>query len=65
MGTHDIIDDAGRLQLGHVHRGEDINDIAIDDPGYLHWMLNNVDDLTEEDREIIRVALIYAKRGRK
>ncbi len=63
MSGHDLIDNAGRLQFGKAHHGEDINDIAADDPGYLHWMLNNVDDLTEDDREVIRVALQFAKRG--
>lgn len=32
----DLVDDAGRLQFGKAHRGEDINDIAADDPSYLH-----------------------------
>jgi len=63
MSNHDLIDDAGRLQFGKAHRNADINDIAADDPGYLYWMLNNVDDLTEDDREVIRVALQFAKRG--
>lgn len=58
----DLIDDSGRLQFGRAHRNEDINDIAADDPSYLTWMLNNVDDLTESDREVIRVALQFAKR---
>lgn len=59
--NHDLIDDAGRLQFGHEHRNEDINDIAADDPGYLRWMLNSVDDLSEDDREVIRAALLFAK----
>lgn len=62
---HDLIDDAGRLQFGKAHRDEDINDIAADHPDYLTWMLNNVDDLTEDDREVIRVALQFAKRTRR
>lgn len=61
----DLIDDAGRLQFGHAHRGEDINDIAADDPSYLTWMLNNVESLTESDREVIRAALQFAKRTRR
>ena len=63
--NHDLIDDAGRLQFGKAHRGSDINDIAADDPDYLHWMLDNVDDLTESDREVIRAALQFAKRTRR
>lgn len=61
----DLIDDTGCLQFGKAHRGSDINDIAADDPSYLHWMLNNVDDLSEDDREVIRVALQFAKRTRR
>lgn len=61
----DLIDDSGRLQFGRAHRGEDINDIAADDPSYLHWMLNSVEDLTEDDREVIRAALLFAKRTRR
>lgn len=61
----DLIDDSGRLQFGRAHRGEDINDIAADDPGYLTWMLNEVDSLTEDDREVIRAALQFAKRTRR
>lgn len=60
----DLIDDTGRLQFGNKHRGSDINDIAADDPGYLRWTLNEVDSLTESDREVIRAALQYAKRTR-
>lgn len=61
----DLIDDAGRLQFGNKHRGSDVNDIAADDPNYLHWMLDNVDDLSEDDREVIRAALMFAKRTRR
>lgn len=63
--NNDIIDDTGCLNFGKLHRGKDINDIATEDPGYLLWMLRNVEDLTEDDREVIRVALQFAKRTRR
>lgn len=61
----DLIDDSGRLQFGRQHRGEDINAIAADDPSYLRWMLDNVEQLTDDDREVIRAALRFANRTRR
>lgn len=61
----DLINDSGRLQFGRQHRGEDINAIADDDPSYLRWMLDNVEQLTDDDREVIRAALRFANRTRR
>ena len=37
--------------------GYTIWDIAVEDPDYLDWVLNNVDSLYEEDYDNIREAL--------
>lgn len=57
------IDDSGRLNFGK-HCGEDIENVAQDDPSYLEWCLREMEDLSEEDREVIRTSLIFAKRTR-
>lgn len=56
----DLIDDSGLLQFGRQHRNEDINTIAADDPSYLRWMLDNVEQVdrrrprSNQDRATIR-----------
>lgn len=61
----DIIDPQGRLQFGRQHRGEDIESIAREDPQYLEWIVREVEDISDEDREVIQTALRFRKRGRE
>jgi hypothetical protein len=46
------------------HEGESIDKVAGDDPGYLRWIVNNVESIMEEDREAISQTLTCADRGR-
>lgn len=39
-----------------------IEDVASDDPGYLRWIVNSVEDISEEDRAIISGYLHYSNR---
>lgn len=55
------IDDAGCLVRGK-HQGKKIEDVAGEDPGYLRWCLDNVESISEEDREVIRTALHFRRR---
>lgn len=55
------LDDSERLLFGK-YRGSLIEDLASDDPGYLRWIVDNVEDISHEDREIIATHL--ARRGR-
>lgn len=64
MRVKGVIDDSGSLLFGKKHFGEDVNDIAKEDPEYLKWMLTSVDQLSDEDIEIINAALRFNRRGR-
>lgn len=41
-----------------------VEDVAREDPSYLRWILENVEDIDHEDRDIIEVALQYGNRRR-
>jgi hypothetical protein len=53
------LDRDGRLTRGK-YAGEDVNDLASSDPGYLRWILDQ-DDTPDEDVLFIRTALKFAK----
>ena len=58
----ELINDAGELVFGKKHRDETIESIARNDPEYLEWMLRDVEDMTDEDREIIHSILRNRRR---
>ena len=39
-----------------------VEDVAKEDPSYLRWILENVEDLDHEDRNVIETALAFRKR---
>lgn len=39
-----------------------VDDVAKEDPSYLRWILENVEDIDHEDRDIIEAALQFRKR---
>lgn len=39
-----------------------VEDVAVEDPGYLRWILENVEDIFHEDRDVIETALQFRKR---
>jgi hypothetical protein len=38
-------------------------DIAKDDPSYVKWIVSDVEDICEEDREVLSQLLVYRRRG--
>lgn len=38
-----------------------VEDVAREDPSYLRWILENVDDIFHEDRDVIETALHYTE----
>lgn len=42
--------------------GDTVERVAKDDPGYLRWILSNMEDISEEDRDIIEAALTFRNR---
>lgn len=44
-------------------KGESVEDVACNDPSYLRWILEKVEDIHHEDRDVIETALQYRKRG--
>lgn len=55
------LDDDGLFLFGKC-QGYHVEDVARDDPGYLHWILENVEDIYHEDRDVIETAIQFRKR---
>lgn len=58
------LDQNGNFRFGK-YKDDSIDDIAIDDPNYLRWILETVEDIVEEDRAIIRSSLSLTRKGRR
>lgn len=48
----DWIDNDGRFLFGK-HKGEYVDDVAEEDPGYLRWIVEEVEDVSEEDWDVL------------
>jgi exodeoxyribonuclease X len=40
------------------YRGQSIEQVALDDPGYLRWMLKNIDDLSPDMKHTLKYYLL-------
>ena len=53
------LDSEGRFKLGKYgpqagsRIGQYVEDVAVEDPGYFGWILDNVDDIDPDDRDIV------------
>lgn len=49
------LDSSGCFTFGKYGppNAQSVEDIAREDPSYLRWIVENVEDISEEDREII------------
>lgn len=56
------LDFGGYFLFGKYRNGL-AEDIAKDDPSYVKWIVNDVEDICEGDREILSQFLTYRKRG--
>lgn len=63
MSTRSWLDNGGRFRFGK-HVGETVYDVALRDYGYLLWILEDVDDCDEEDRELIHTLVKQYKNRR-
>lgn len=52
----DWIDDDGFFLFGK-HSGEIIEHVARNDPSYIRWIVSEVDDITDGDRQILETLL--------
>jgi hypothetical protein len=52
--TRDWLDSSGRFLFGR-HRGRTVPQVLQDDTGadYIRWALDNADDMSEDDRQIL------------
>lgn len=57
----DWLNGEGRLLYGK-HKGQLVEVVANDDPQYLQWIIDEVEDCSEEDRKVMSTLL--AQRGR-
>lgn len=52
----DWLDSRGDFLFGK-YKGESLEDIRETDPGYLRWIVEAVNDISDDDREIIETSL--------
>lgn len=57
------LDPSGYFLFGK-YRNALAEDVAQDDPSYIRWIVNDVEDICEEDREVLSQLLTYRGRGR-
>lgn len=58
-GTKDWISQAGTFLFGK-YSGRTVGAVVADDPSYCRWIVETVENITDEDREMIATLL---KRG--
>lgn len=58
------LDSAGYFLFGK-YKNSPAEDIVQDDPSYIRWVVNDVEDICEEDREVLSKLLNYRNRGRR
>ena len=46
------------------YKGEIVERVCLDDPGYINWIIDNVEDIVEEDLDMIKTQLAHSRRGR-
>lgn len=44
------------------HRGETVEKVSRDDSGYLRWVVETIEDIVEEDRDVIETMLQRRRR---
>lgn len=52
----DWLDSKGDFLFGK-YKGKSLEDVRDDDPGYLRWIIDTVEDISDEDQEIIETIL--------
>lgn len=61
VSAREWLDGDGNFLFGKC-KGESVEDIAREDPSYLRWILENVEDIDHEDRDVIEATLQFRKR---
>lgn len=56
MRTSDWIDGNGFFIFGK-HKGETIEYVTRHDPGYVQWIIDNVENISDGDRHILQTLL--------
>lgn len=44
------------------YQGENIEWVSYHDPGYLRWIVETVENIAEEDKDVIETMLQYGRR---
>lgn len=55
------LDHDGAFLFGK-HRNELAEQVAVDDPSYVQWALDTVDDLADDDREVLEACMRFRNR---
>lgn len=67
--SREWLDSSGRFMFGKYgptshDDGELAEDVAREDPSYIRWIVNDVEDISDDDREVLSQYLTYASRSR-
>lgn len=54
------LDSEGRLLIGK-YKGQLAESVAISDYAYIRWIIDNIETMNEEDREILSSLLYYRR----
>lgn len=60
----DWLDASGCFLFGK-YKGECAEDIAETDPAYIRWIVDNVEDISDEDRGLLEQYLSWKNRGKR
>lgn len=58
------LDNDGRFLIGK-HKGELAEEVAVEDPSYVNWVVEEVEDIDDTDRETLDACLSFRDRGRR
>lgn len=60
----DWLDASGCFLFGK-YKGECAEDIASSDPDYIQWIIDNIEDISDEDRGLLEQYLSWKNRGKR
>lgn len=61
--SRDWLDSRGNFLFGK-YKGDPAEEVAQEDPSYLQWIIDKVDDCSDEDREVLLSCLSFRRGGR-
>lgn len=60
----DWLDSRGNFLFGK-YKGDPAEEVAQEDPSYIKWIIEKVDDCSDEDKEVLSSCLQFRSRSRR